>query len=359
MWHSELVCESTFGESNRVGMKPNIGPLRICLIGGIFGKPKDYQRRVAATPETTLLQGLRELGHEVEPHGHYGVFDIASFDVIHVHHLSRGAVAVAKRHGSVPLVFTPHESIPPAGLRRLAMRYAMNRADAIVALSQTELSSLKRQFKAGPSRHHVIPNGIDGSAFPYSPPRRPALGQPWRLLYVGQLIRQKGVHDLLAALATLDIEVGVQLDIAYHVATEARILRRLSRELGLSVNFLGPRVASELAELYAACHVFVFPSYYREALPSVITEALLSGRPVVATRVGAVEEQLAGFGQCVPPREPSAFAAALSRVLDRYDDYVAQAQKVSQTTRSRYSIESMLAKHESLYLSLQKPSSLS
>jgi glycosyltransferase involved in cell wall biosynthesis len=308
------------------------------------------------TPETTLLQGLRDLGHDVEPHGHYESFDIPSFDVIHVHHLSRGAVALATKHGRVPLVFTPHESVPSSGLRRLGMRYAVNRADAVVALSETELLSLKREFPIRQGRHHVIPNGIDGSIFKYSPPRRPELGQPWRLLYVGQLIREKGVHDLLEAFAMLSVNVDVHLDIAYHIRADERALQSLTRKLQLSgVAFLGSKSPAELAALYAASHVFVFPSYYREALPSVVTEALLTGRPVVATRVGAVEEQIGNFGMCIPPQDPSGFAAAVRLVLDRYDDYVDRSERISERTRNHYSIESMIAKHDSLYLSLQTP----
>ena len=77
------------------------------------------------------------------------------------------------------------------------------------------------------------------------------------------------------------------LSLVYHVSDEERRLRALARQLGLDVRFLGVKRPEELRDIYAAHHALVLPSR-AESLPSVVTEALMVGRPVIATCVGAV-----------------------------------------------------------------------
>ena len=83
-------------------------------------------------------------------------------------------------------------------------------------------------------RQHVIPNGIDEAVFAYSPPVERQRGEPWRLLYVGQLSRFKGVDFLLRAIAMLHQSLSVELSLAYHVDTEEQQLRREAARLGLT-----------------------------------------------------------------------------------------------------------------------------
>ena len=267
--------------------------VRIGLVGGIFGKPSRYREVVTTTPETVLAAGLRERGHEVTVRGHLGPFDFGNIDLLHVHHLAYGAVAAACSHADVPFVFTSHWFRPRSWSRRLAMRYVMSRADASVVLSETEAGWQRRTYPRASAPIYVIPNGIDEAIFAYSPPVERQGGEPWRLLYVGQLSRFKGVKFLLQAIAVLDQSLSVELSLAYHVDTDEQELRREAARLGLTgVHFLGAKSRLQLAELYARSHLFVLPSTTGEALPSVISEALFVGRPVVATDVAAVKEQV-------------------------------------------------------------------
>jgi glycosyltransferase involved in cell wall biosynthesis len=234
-------------------------------------------------------------------------------------------------------------------VRRAAARYVFARADALVALSETEARWQRETYQAVPARQEVIPNGIDESIFRFRESRLPAPGEPWRLLYVGQLRRFKRVDVLLRALSLLDRSLAVELDLAYQVDTEEAALRQDVERLGLrGVRFLGRRTPSELARLYTDAHMFVLPST-GEALPSVVSESMFVGRPVVATDVGAVREQVADFGEVVAPRDPAALAGAITRVLRDYDRYAREAPTVAERTRARYSITSMIDAHERLY----------
>jgi glycosyltransferase involved in cell wall biosynthesis len=299
------------------------------------------------TPETVLAAGLRERGHEVTARGHFGPFDFNNVDVLHVHHLAYGAVAAACSRADVPLVFTSHWLRQRSRSRRLAMRYVMARVDASVALSQTEAAWQRRAYPHACPR--VIPNGIDDAVYTYSPPVEQQGGEPWRLLYVGQLSRFKGVNFLLRAMAMLDPNLSVELNLAYQVDTEEQALRQEAAQLGLTrVHFLGARSPIQLAELYARSHLLVLPST-AEALPSVISEALFVGRPVVATDVGAVKEQVGSFGRIVAPRNSSALAAAIGDVLRNYEHFAARSSAASSEAVRRYSVTAMVDAHERLY----------
>ncbi len=323
--------------------------MRVLLIGGIFGKPADYRRAVISTPETVLGDGLRARGHDVREHGHRPPFDVHGFDVVHVHHTAAGAIAAAAAWPAERVAFTAHWLRHTDRRRRTAMRYVMQRADAVVALSETEAGWQRSQFPDVAQRQHVIPNGVDPAVFSFVAPEAPRAGEPWRLLYVGQLARFKGVEYLLRALALLDPELAVELDLVYQVDAQEEALRREVAELGLRrVRFLGARSAEQLAQLYASAHVLVLPST-GEALPSVISESLFVGRPVVGTEVGAVREQVGDFGEVVTPRDPAALADAITQVLNGYAGYATLARERSEAAVSRYSVETMVTAHESMY----------
>ena len=326
--------------------------MRICLVGGIFGKSQDYRRVVTTTPETVLRDGLRARGHDVVEQPHARPYAIRGFDVVHVHHLADGALEVASASPPLRFAYTSHWLRHEHATRRLAARYAFARAGAVVALSETEAAWQRSQYRGVRERQHVIPNGIDERTFQFRAPRRPAPGSPWRLLFVGQLATFKGVDILLRALAGLAPSVPTRLELAYHVDTEKASLISEAKRLGLSdIHFLGARSPAELAEDYARAHVFVLPSY-GESLPSVISEAMFVGRPVVATDVGGVREQIGDFGQIVSPGDPTKLAEALRTTFEHYERYVAQAPSAARAAVDRYSVSAMVSAHEEMYRGL-------
>jgi glycosyltransferase involved in cell wall biosynthesis len=326
--------------------------MRLGIVGGIFGKPDEYRSTTGVTPETVLADGLERRGHRVIRLAHERRLDLRGLDVVHVHHLSHGALAAATDSSATPFVFTPHYFRYPSRLRRVAARYVVRRADAVVSLSSAETDWQRAAYCLPRERQEVIPNGINEAVFAFAPPSRPADGR-WRLLYVGQLVGWKGVDNLLRALADVARNHEVELDLVYQVDTEEPALRRLADELGLDhVRFLGARSPTELSELYAAAHLLVLPSLHGEALPSVISEAMFVGRPVVATDVAGVREQLAGFGMVVPPGDSEQLAGGISRVVEDYDDHARRAPEMSRYARQRFSIKAMVDGHERLYESL-------
>jgi glycosyltransferase involved in cell wall biosynthesis len=145
-------------------------------------------------------------------------------------------------------------------------------------------------------------------------PRRPPAIPPLHLVTVARLSPEKGLGDLLTAIAELD-RVGLQTSTRIvGDGPERDALEAQARRHGIldHVTFRGfvPH-GSELVALLDEADLFVLPSH-SEGVPHSIVEAMCRGLGVVATPVGGIPGLLAtGAGVLVPPGRP----AALARVL--------------------------------------------
>lgn len=327
--------------------------MKICIIGGIFGKGGTATDALKITPETTLAAGCQAAGHEVTTLSHYDAVDFQSFDVVHVHHLSYGAIRLASDRSTTPFVFTPHDTSHMNGLRfstrtKLAMSYVIAMADATVSLSQSEAERQRNFYAVRGGHHETIPNGIDSKQYTFRRTNCAGKGRPWQLVFCGQLIPLKRVDVLLRAIALM--RHNVELTLAYQNAALEQELKLLAVSLGIRerVHFAGKLQPRELAALYHVSDVLVLPSR-TEALPSVITEAMLSGLPFVASPVGGIPEQAAGFGYLLQSGSVEDIARSIAYVLDHYSRFQAASEAMSRHAVQTYSIDSMIRKHLELY----------
>ena len=100
------------------------------------------------------------------------------------------------------------------------------------------------------------------------------------------------------------------------VAFERALVERC-RERGVTDAVTLTGEETRIADAYAAASVVVNPARTPESFGRVACEALVAGRPVVATRVGAVTEALSEDGRTrlIPPEDPAALAAAVIATL--------------------------------------------
>lgn len=117
-----------------------------------------------------------------------------------------------------------------------------------------------------------------------------------RLIYIGSLIKRKGLMDLLKTLKILNYQkVNFHLDIVGGVV-EASYAQELddfiaNNSLSESVKLHGWLSQRDIIKLYEQVQILVLPSY-QETLPVCISEALAAGRIVVATNVGGIAEMI-------------------------------------------------------------------
>ncbi|HZZ70844.1 MAG TPA: glycosyltransferase [Pirellulales bacterium] len=174
------------------------------------------------------------------------------------------------------------------------------------------------------------------------------LHDPPRLLFVGWLRPEKGIHTLLSAFEALRRTRPLKLTIAGGLdratGTELLVQQRIKAsafatdiELRGSVPF-GP----ELFELYRTHDIYVLPSF-SEGTPRTLVEARAFGCPVVATTVGGIPSSIRdGFdGILVPPGDDAQLATALRTVLDNETLRVSLIQNGIERARA-FSVEAFV-----------------
>jgi glycosyltransferase involved in cell wall biosynthesis len=138
------------------------------------------------------------------------------------------------------------------------------------------------------------------------------------VLFVGRLLREKGIFDTIEAFALLRARMPARLLVAGDGPAAAAVADAV-REHGLSadVTLAGRLEPDRLGEAYAGADAFVLPTYHPEGFPTVISEAMDAGLPVVTTRTRGNADHLAEGTNAlfVPPRAPAALARALEAVL--------------------------------------------
>ena len=259
-----------------------------------------------------------------------GVLSAVRPDLLDAHFVWPDGVAVhllAERLG-VPYVITLRGKIYSCLADRRMRRQvaeALRNAAAVISVSAA-MAEAAVALGAAPERLHVIPNGVDRDLFH---PRdkhqsRRALGLPLdqRLIVcVAHLQPSKGHEELVGAMARLSgdvrlVIVGGQAQRGYR-----RKLASMIDRMGLSSRVLlaGGQPYQRIPIYLGAADVSVLASH-QEGCPNVVLESLACGRPVVATRVGAVPEIIrpGRNGKIVPVRDERALADAIEDVLSRH-----------------------------------------
>jgi glycogen(starch) synthase len=161
----------------------------------------------------------------------------------------------------------------------------------------------------------VVPAGIDTSDFPLADPDEPRPWR-WRLVFVGRLAPEKGLDVAIRAHARIPearlTVVGEGGPDWYHGE-----LRRTVESDGTGDRIAWTQCArSELAPLYRAGDVLVFPSTGSEPFGLVPLEAMACATPVVATTGGGSQEYLIDGENCLQlePGDVDGLVAALQRL---------------------------------------------
>lgn len=261
------------------------------------------------------------------------------YDLIHSNYWLSGCVGLeAQQRWGVPHLITFHTlgavknglGAGPAEpqVRLHAERVLAAGCQAVVAPCARERGHLVRLCGARSQDVAVVPCGVDPVRF--APIEKACARQTIGcapgaalVLFVGRFDPLKGIDLLLQAAALLRDRVGLQVLIAGGGGPGDPALRgyeTLARALGIRdrVVFAG-RVAHErLARYYSAADVCVLPSRY-ESFGMVGLESLSCGTPVVAARVGAMDDIIRDgrAGRVLDTPEPRALARAVEELLAR------------------------------------------
>lgn len=268
--------------------------------------------------------------------------------VMHGHWVVPGGLMAALAAGGRPLVVSAHGSDVFVAERsaavRPAARAAFRRAAWITACSD-DLRQRAIALGAPPERCETVPYGVDLDRFAPRPDGRRVLQERFGIppgpviAAAGRLVSKKGFEFLIDAGAHLAAEFpSLTIAIAGDGDLRAALEDRAARSGAGRTRLLGALVQDDVARLLAAADAVAIPSVHDAAgnvdgLPNVALEALASGRPVVATRVGGLPQAITHGedGWLVPERDAAGLAAALAEVLR----HPARAEAVAHAARER------------------------
>lgn len=229
--------------------------------------------------------------------------------------------------------------------KRAQTVWALRRAAHVTAVS-ADLADRIAALGIDRSKITLAANGIDLARFRPDGPRRTSPGSASSLsgktlLCVARLSQEKGLHVLVDALAVLEqssrcnFKTVLLGDGPERTSLEARVA---ALGLGSKVQFAGEVDHNEVPVWMRGAFGFCLPSF-REGTPNVVIEALASGLPVVATRVGGTPLLVnSNNGLLVEPGQSLALADALVSMMSRNwnrDDIRASVAHMSWQTEAR------------------------
>ena len=232
-------------------------------------------------------------------------------------------------------------------------KIAMRKSAGIITISKycaEELLHYGVQNKIIAGKLEIISNGVDSKIF--HPAKddsekeeiRTKFGvkpNEFMLLFVGRLVARKGVNVLPDAMANLVISKGIS-NVKLYIVGKGPLEKRLivqAKRLGIygKLNIMEISGSEELAQIYAASDIFVFPSYY-EGFGIVILEAMACGIPAISSNISAIPEVVINnkTGCLVEPGNSNDLALKIEYLIKNKDLCIKMGKESRITVLAKY-----------------------
>ena len=288
-------------------------------------------------------EGNFDVVHAFWPIPH-GIFGVAARNGSRAALVSTFFSAELKWRGAARKVFTP------------VVRQIVANSDVVTVIS-TYTGQTLREYVQGVNTV-TIPFGA--AAVSVAQRNESALRQKddrFELLFVGRLVRRKGVDVLLRAAKILSAESRLTVRIVGG-GPELEILRRLANELGVEhrVKFDGVVTAEKIDELFASCDALVLPAIVTETgdtegLGVVLLEAMGYGKPVIASAAGGIVDIVKDedTGLLVPAGDAEALAGAIVKAMDHPDELEQIARRGTTFAERAFGWDTIVASLSDVY----------
>ncbi len=221
-------------------------------------------------------------------------------------------------------------------------RYALGQTDLLIGRGAESLEVSRRCGFKGETA--IVEYGVAPGVFgrQYRAAARAALGvSGFALGYVGRIVREKGLHDVLEAMAACS--EPVTLLVVGSGADEAAFTARAA-ELGLAerVRVLAPRPSAEVARLMNGLDALVLMSRttrtWKEQFGRVIMEAHACAVPVIGSSSGSIPGVVADGGWIVPEGDVPALARLLTRLATSPEEVAAAGSAGHAQAQTRFAL---------------------
>lgn len=251
--------------------------------------------------------------------GAAGAIRRGGYDIVHIHKPFDFPLASwLRRRTDARIVYSSHGRDFFAWDRRFVRDVAV-----ITACSAYNAAEVRERYGR---ESRIVYNGVDTDHF-----RPVARDNVWRAslgidddplaLWVGRLERWKGTIDAVRALALMRAPAHL---VIVGDGPERTRLTDAAVALGIPkrVHLVGSQSHDTLRMMYASSDVVLGTSFANETFGMALAEASACARPIVATNFGGFPEvvQHERTGRLVPPRDPTALAAAIERIVAHPDE---------------------------------------
>ena len=347
-----------------------------------------YAIHVATSPEGDFFKVLTRMGIDVVPldlrkrvnvKNIKRLSEIVRERKINIVHSQGGRadfyarIAVRRLKPKVKVVNTvamPVKGYDVGALRKGVYRFfdwlSERYADRFIVVSEVLRETLLSSYKIPPDKVIKIYNGIELNE--YRPNGKGVRSQKSEVRSefglskdapvigtIGRMVWQKGFEYLVECIPEI---VRTYLDTKILIVGDGPLRERLealSKELGVRDNVIFTGFRSDIKELLSAVDLLVIPSLL-EGFPMVTLETMAMAKPIIATNIDGITEQITDGvdGILVPPKNPSALAKAVIRVLNDKETARNMGLAARKKVEQEFSVGKMVAETEKVYMSLLK-----
>lgn len=198
-----------------------------------------------------------------------------------------------------------------------------------------------------PARVRVVPNWISPAKRRAETPKPVPVDRPVCFVFVGWLVAEKGIRELLEACEQLTLSgQSFHLNLVGGGTLQHEVRQQIA-DKGLSdaITMEGWVDPSDVAAIMQQADVFVLPTHL-EGFPNALIEAFALGLPAISTPVGAIPDSLndGENGFLVPPCDVQSLADAMARYIQTPDLIASHSVKALETVREKHDFRTNCAR---------------
>lgn len=251
-----------------------------------------------------------------------------SISITHAHYVFPSGVfsLLLKKLFKIPYIVTAHGG----DIERMAKKSArirswteliLQESDHVIAVGPVLAEQIENDFHIPKEKISICSMGVNRQVFRPGDKAeaRKALGldqDAFTYLFVGNVIKQKGIEELLIAFEKVQAEADRKVKLVIIGSRrDTNFIESIQPFVDGDVQFVDPQPQPQLVKWFQASDVFVLPSHL-EGFGLVALEAIASGTPVIASRVGGLVSLLGeGAGHLVEPNNAPGLAAEMMNAL--------------------------------------------
>lgn len=249
--------------------------------------------------------------------------------------------------------YHPHSPTQLKGIMKWLSKLIIQKAEAVYPVSWHLAKAIQKWHPQG--KYQKISNAVNTDIFSYADPQI-ADSKAFRFLHISSLTNStKNISGLLRAFAAaqqqlsqIELYIGGDGDLSFLKAEIARAQIPTG-----NVHTLGTQTSQEVSALMQQCHGFVLFSRI-ENQPVVLLESLCCGRPVIATGVGGIAEDVnPENGILIGSEDEEALKDALLRVAQNYNYF--NLRQIAQKAQQLYSMHTVGMAYKEAYQQILRP----